>query len=203
MVPASGASTGRPWPTPRSWSSWAGAWRSSPAKGANWWSCWPWASRSSIDEIAALSSEEILIAAEADGLVALSGGEVRLAHPLYGEAVRAALPPLRGRGLRLRLVEALRSRAPLGPDDSLRVARLLLDSGASLSADLALDAAQAANHAGDPDLGAQLADLAGAPGDVAAAMLLAQAHSMRNRYEDADAALAAVESLVAASPTRP
>ncbi|HEX3977363.1 MAG TPA: LuxR C-terminal-related transcriptional regulator [Solirubrobacteraceae bacterium] len=154
----------------------------------------------SIDEVVALSSEQTLVAAEADGLVALSGSEVRLAHPLYGEAVRAGLPPLRGRGLRLRLVEALRLRAPLGPDDALRVARLLLDSGASLSADLALDAAEAANHAGDPDLGAQLADLAGASGDVAAGMLLAQAHSMRNRYEDAEAALAAVEALVAASP---
>jgi DNA-binding CsgD family transcriptional regulator len=64
---------------------------------------------------------------------------------------------------------------------------------------LALDAARAANRAGDPDLGAQLAGLAGAESEVAAGMLLAQAHSMRNRYEDAEAALAAVEPLAAGS----
>src|ERR1700729_1325445 len=132
-------------------------------------------------EVGALSSEETLIAVEADGLVALSHGGVRLSHPLYGEAVRVALPPLRARRLRLRLVQALRSRAPLGPDDALRVARLLLDSEAELPVELALDAARAANRAGDPDLGAQLARLAGAESEVAAAMLLAQAHSMRNR----------------------
>ncbi|HXD63892.1 MAG TPA: LuxR C-terminal-related transcriptional regulator [Solirubrobacteraceae bacterium] len=151
-------------------------------------------------EIGALSSEHTLIAAEADDLVALTAGEVRLSHPLYGEAVRATLPPLRGRSLRLRLVEALRSREPLGPGDALRVARLLLDSDAALPAELARDAAEAANRAGDPDLGAQLAELAGAGSELPAGMLLAQAHSMRNRYEDAEAALAAVEPQAAASP---
>ena len=158
-----------------------------------------------LGEIGALSSEETLIAAEADGLVALSGGEVRLAHPLYGEAVRAALPPLRGRSLRLRLVEALRSRAPLGPDDALRVARLLLDSGARASRrPRAATPPQAANRAGDPDLGAQLAELRRRRRPTwPPAMLLAQAHAMRNRYEEAEAALAAVEPLAAASPERP
>ena len=90
-------------------------------------------------------------------------------------------------------------RTPLGPDETLRVARLLLDSDAELPTELALDAARAANRAGDPDLGAQLAGLAGAESEVAAGMLLAQAHSMRNRYEDAEAALAAVEPLAAGS----
>ncbi|HEY6522567.1 MAG TPA: LuxR C-terminal-related transcriptional regulator [Solirubrobacteraceae bacterium] len=153
-----------------------------------------------LGEIGALSSEDTLIGAEADDLVALTAGEVRLSHPLYGEAVRATLPPLRGRSLRLRLVEALRTREPLGPGDALRVARLLLDSDAALPAELARDAAEAANRAGDPDLGAQLAELAGAGSELPAGMLLAQAHSMRNRYEDAEAALAAVEPQAAASP---
>ncbi len=119
-------------------------------------------------EVGALSSEDTLIAVEGDGLVALTAGEVRLSHPLYGEAVRASLPPLRARRVRLRLAEALRLRTPLGPDETLRVARLLLDSDAELPAELALDAAEAANRAGDPDLGAQLAELAGAGSEVAA-----------------------------------
>jgi DNA-binding NarL/FixJ family response regulator len=153
-----------------------------------------------LPEIVELGADEALIAAEAHGLVAMSADEVRLAHPLYGEAVRAILPPLRARSLRLRLVAALEMRAPLGPDDALRVARLLLDAGGRLPADLALDAARAANQACDPDLGAELAERAGAATDVAAAMLLAQAHAMRNRSEEAEAALAAVEPLVRGGP---
>jgi DNA-binding NarL/FixJ family response regulator len=82
---------------------------------------------------------------------------------------------------------------------AVAVARLLLDSDSELPVGLALDAARAANRAGDPDLGAQLAGLAGAGDDVAAGMLLAQAHGMRNRFQDAEAALAAVEPLVAGS----
>ncbi len=152
-------------------------------------------------ELAGLASDEALIVAEAHGLVTMAGDEVRLAHPLYGEAVRAVLPPLRARGVRLRLVAGLEGRRPWGPDDALRVARLLLDAGSELAPDLAFSAARAANHACDPDLGAELAARAGAATDVAAALLLAQAHAMRNRSEDAEAALAAVEPVVPGSPS--
>ena len=154
-----------------------------------------------LPEIAALDADAALIGAEAHGLVAMTGQEVRLAHPLYGEAVRSALPPLRARSLRLRLVSALQARAPLGPDDALRVARLLLDAGGQLPARLALEAARAANQACDPDLGAELAQRAGAATEVAAALLLAQAHAMRNRSEEAETALAAVELLVPGDPS--
>ena len=53
------------------------------------------------------------------------------------------------------------------------------------------------NLAGDPDLGAELATLAGAETELVAAMLLAQSHTMRNRYQEAEAALDAVEGLAA------
>jgi ATP/maltotriose-dependent transcriptional regulator MalT len=62
---------------------------------------------------------------------------------------------------------------------------------------LALEAARGANRAGDPDLGAELAELAGADTNLSAGMLLAQSHAMRNRYEQAEAALAAIEPLAA------
>lgn len=150
-----------------------------------------------LPELAGLASEEALVAVEAHGLITMAGDEVGLGHPLYGETVRSILPPLRARGLRLRLVTALQARAPLGPGDALRVARLLLDAGGELAPALALAAARAANHSGDPDLGAELADRAGAGGDVAAALLLAQAHTMRNRYAEAESALLAVEPLAA------
>ena len=39
----------------------------------------------------------------------------RLAHPLYGEAVRATLPPLRARSLRLALVDVIEARERVRP----------------------------------------------------------------------------------------
>jgi DNA-binding CsgD family transcriptional regulator/type II secretory pathway predicted ATPase ExeA len=153
-----------------------------------------------LDEIGALTSEDTLLEVESRGLITTHGPDVVLAHPLYGEAVRATLPPLRARNLRIRLVDVLEARSSFGPDDALRAARLRLDAGVVLPAPLALEAARAANRAGDPDLGAELAELAGAGSDLAAGMLLAQSHTMRNRHEDAEAALAAVERLAPGDP---
>lgn len=154
-----------------------------------------------LDEIAALTSEDTLLETEAYGLIATGGTEVRLAHPLYGEAVRAMLPPLRARSLRLALVDVVEARRPFGPDDAVRAARLRLDASVALPPALALSAARAANHAGDPELGAELAGLAGADRDLTAGMLLAQSHAMRNRFEQAEVALAAVEPLAAGDPS--
>jgi DNA-binding NarL/FixJ family response regulator len=153
-----------------------------------------------LSEIEALTSEDTLLDAEAHGLIATSGAEVRLAHPLYGETVRAMLPPLRARRLRLALVDVIEARSPFGPDDAMRAARLRLDAGVALPAPLAVQAARAANRSGDPELGAELAELAGADCDLGAGMLLAQSHAMRNRCEQAEAALAAVEPLAAGDP---
>ena len=55
--------------------------------------------------------------------------------------MRAALPPLRARSLRLRLVEVFEARRPFGPDEALRVARLRLDAGVALSGELTIEAA--------------------------------------------------------------
>ena len=100
----------------------------------------------------------------------------------------------RARRLRAQLAAELRERDPLEPDDALRVARLLLDAGMELPSELLVDAARAANLAGDPELGAQLAPAALADGaGLPAALLLARAHTVRKRFADAEAVLAAVE----------
>ena len=153
-----------------------------------------------VDEVAALSSYDSLVAAESHGMVVVDaparGAEVRLTHPLYGEVVRRDLPVLRGRQLRLQLAETVQRRDPLAPDDALRVARWLLDAGDSVPVALLVDAARAAIRAGDPDLGAQLAELAVADrGGVAESLLLARAHALRGRFEDAEAVLGVVEDL--------
>ena len=117
-----------------------------------------------LSEIAALADLDMLQDLEARGMVTVDPGApdavVRLAQPLYGEVLRAGLPVLRARALRLTLAETVARRSPLTPDDALRVARWRLDAGADVPPEHLLDAARAANLAGDPELGARLAQLA-------------------------------------------
>ena len=136
--------------------------------------------------------------AEARGLVTVKppaeGGAVVLAHPVYGDVIDATLPAIRAHGVRLRLAELVGRRRPRLSDDALRIARWLLDAGEPIPLDVLVDAARAANRAGDADLGARLAALArDGGGGVDAALLLARAHYMLRRYREADDALAAVE----------
>ena len=151
-----------------------------------------------LDEIAALADYAALVEAEARGLVVVDAGRgtVRLGHPLYGEVLRRELPVLRARSHRLRVAETLQLREPVTPDDALRVARLRLDAGADIPADLLVDAARAANLAGDPDLGAQLAEAAlEQEPALRPALLLSRAHTVRKRFADAEDVLAAAEPL--------
>jgi DNA-binding CsgD family transcriptional regulator len=146
-----------------------------------------------LDEVAGLADYSALVELESRGLVAVEGEQVRLAHPLHGEVLRQELPVLRARHHRLRVADTIRERDRLAPSDALRVARLLLDAGAEIPADLLVDAARAANVAGDPELGAELAERARAHGaGVPAALVLARAHSLRKRYEEAESVLASV-----------
>ena len=158
-----------------------------------------------LGEVLALTSYEGLEAAEERGMVVVGGpgadGEVRLAHPLYGEVLAAELSVLRARTLRLRLAEAIQRRRPLSPDDALRATRWLIDAGEPIPSVLLTDAAAAANLAGDPGLGAQLAQLAiDAGGGLSATLLLARAHTIRNRFEAAETVLADAEPRVPGDP---
>ncbi|MBE2319827.1 hypothetical protein DVA67_027935 [Solirubrobacter sp. CPCC 204708] len=158
-----------------------------------------------LPEIAALAGEDVLVELESRGLIVTQPRagtlEVRLSHPLFGDVLGEALGALHARRLRLRLAEQLELRSPVTADDALRIARLRLDAGSPIPPTLRLDAARAANLAGDPDLGATLSELALADGpDLPAAMTLARARSMRNRQEDAEQALAAVEALAPRHP---
>jgi DNA-binding NarL/FixJ family response regulator len=152
-----------------------------------------------VEELAALVGESALVAVEARGMVVLERGatggeEVRLAHPLYGEAIRAALGTLRARAARRQVAAAVQARPALDAGDALRLARLLLDAGEPVPPALLLDAAGAATGAGDPELAAQLAALAvdGGAG-FGASLLLARAHAAQERFEQSEAVLAAIE----------
>ena len=122
-----------------------------------------------LGEIGAMTSEDTLLEAESHGLIATerrrgSAGSSAVRRGGPCDAARRSGPGAYG----WRWWTSSRPGDGFGPDDALRAARLRLDAGVALSAGLALDAARAANRAGDPDLGAELAELAGADGDLAA-----------------------------------
>jgi DNA-binding NarL/FixJ family response regulator len=157
-----------------------------------------------VDEVATLADRDSLLSTEARGMTVVggpaAGHTVRLAHPLYGEVLRDALPALRARDLRLRLAAVVTERRPVSSEDALRIARWLLDAGAPIATPLLVEAAGAANRAGDPDLGAQLAELAVADGaGIDAALLLARAHVLRRHFAEADAVLSEHEAQARAS----
>jgi DNA-binding CsgD family transcriptional regulator/tetratricopeptide (TPR) repeat protein len=151
-----------------------------------------------LDELVELSDYESLLTVEAGGLVLVgppaTGNLVQIAHPLYGEVVRNELPMLRRRQLLLRLAEAVQRRDRRVPDDTIRVARWLLDAGARMPTPLLVEAALAATQADAPELGARLAELAvDAGAGTSAALILARAYTLRKRFADAESVLADIE----------
>ncbi|HEX4518102.1 MAG TPA: LuxR C-terminal-related transcriptional regulator [Gaiellaceae bacterium] len=145
-----------------------------------------------------LANPEAVAAAESHGMLVVDGGReggtIRLAHPIYGEVVRASLPAAWARELRIRLASIVQATGPAGAEDSLRVARWLLDAGEVIPVGLLVSAANAALRAGDPNLGAELAGLAvDGGGGVEASLLLIRAHTRRRRFQEAELILERIE----------
>ena len=154
-----------------------------------------------LSELTRLEPLESLVSAEAEGLITLDENTtdplLRLAHPIYSEALEASLPGLRARALRLRLAESLQQNATLTPEASLRVARWLIEVGESVPHRLLGDAARAAIATGDPELAGVLAERAVEGGaGMEARLLLARSLAARNRFEEAAAALADAEQMI-------
>jgi DNA-binding CsgD family transcriptional regulator len=120
--------------------------------------------------------------------------EVRLAHPLHGEVVRAGLGVLQKRSACRRLAAAVQDAGARRRDDILRVAAWCLEAGTPGGADVLLGAARTAATLFDYPLVERLAGAAvnaGAGSD--AQMLLADAMAWQGRPADAAAVLDAVE----------
>lgn len=141
-------------------------------------------------ELVALTGEQALIDLEAAGLTAVGEHretEVRLSHPLYGEAIRASLPALRSRQRQLQLVEAMQRRDELHGRDLLRVTHWLLDAGRDVAPETLLLAAETAIASGDPGLAGRLAEASRAIDDsIEALLLLGRARVLEHRYAEAD-----------------
>ncbi|HSL57565.1 MAG TPA: LuxR C-terminal-related transcriptional regulator [Acidimicrobiales bacterium] len=110
-----------------------------------------------------------------------------VAHPLYGEVLEANLPAARRRAANRRLAEsALRSDDRIDP---VRAAVWQLDSGETTSAELAIVGAAAALARHDPHLAERLVEPLDATDDRVG-LLLGQALSHQQRYDDAEMILA-------------
>jgi DNA-binding CsgD family transcriptional regulator len=109
-------------------------------------------------------------------------GDVRLAHPLYGEALRSAMGTVEQRRLMARLADAVEGVAGMSRPQLLRVATWRLESGSAAPAALFTDAAEAANAVYDHALAERLARRAVAEGDsFRAALALGDALNRQGR----------------------
>ncbi|XVQ16018.1 LuxR C-terminal-related transcriptional regulator [Spirillospora sp. CA-255316] len=132
-------------------------------------------------------------------LVTATGSQLRLAHPLYGEAVRAGMGPLATRTRLRRLADAVESAGLRRRQDVLRLATWRLDSGGGADPDLLLNAAriawsglapEPAARLGAAALDAYLSQPGRRPGSAGqAAALLATALHFTDRDDEAEAAL--------------
>ncbi len=153
-----------------------------------------WGEPLEITELAALGDLPSAERLEEGGFLAtrMEGDrrEVRPAHPVYGDVVRAQTPALRAARLATLLADNVEKRGVNHPRDVLRVATWRLDGGGG-SPDVMLAAAQAARWTYDFRLAVRLVDRALAVGaGFDASLLAAELAGLLGRFDDAEAQLA-------------
>jgi DNA-binding CsgD family transcriptional regulator len=116
--------------------------------------------------------------------------QVRLGHPLYGEAVRDQCGPLRTRRRLQQLAHAVHATGMRRREDMLRVAVWKLDSHTASDPQVQLSAARLAWVRGDPALAARLATAAvESGGGLEATAVLAELLLVLGRGDEAQALL--------------
>jgi DNA-binding CsgD family transcriptional regulator len=153
------------------------------------------AERIELDQLARLADVAALERLEAAGVVEVlderGGPVIVLAHPLYGEAVRATMPVLSRRRTCAAVADAVEASGMSGPGDALRVATWRLDAGQPVDPELLTTAARRAYIANDYALADRLAAAArAAGGGVDAGLVLAESAMIAGRHEAAAAMLA-------------
>ncbi len=133
--------------------------------------------------------------AESQGLVQVRQdgrrSEARLAHPVYGEALRQSLPRSRLRRISALLADAIEATGARRREDLLRLGRWRLDSGLSGEPGLLSRAARRASEMYDLELSARLARAAlDLGGGVEAGLLLGEAMFRTGEHAKAEAVLA-------------
>jgi DNA-binding CsgD family transcriptional regulator len=121
--------------------------------------------------------------------------QVRMAHPIYGEVVRAGLPVRRRQQVARSLADRVEQQGARRREDTLRVALWRLDGGGGRPGTL-LDGARHARFAFDVPLAERLARAAHAQAPSAeTAYLLGETLDQLGRHEDAESMLAQAQEL--------
>jgi DNA-binding CsgD family transcriptional regulator len=146
-------------------------------------------------------------AAERAGLVSVDVDRrrvrLRLAHPLYGEVLKAKTPALRARAVRRGLAEALQVTGCRRRDDLLRLALWRLEGGGCSDPGLLLAAAVRARARFDPELAARLAQAAVEAGaGFDAKLIAAESLHTAGRAREAEDLLSALEPAARAESDR-
>ena len=148
-----------------------------------------------LDVLHELVAPAVVEELERAGLAAVEGvggaTEIRMAHPLYTEAVAARLPATTSLRLRRSLARALGAMPQQDDDDRLRVAVWRLDGGET-DASLSVHASGLAAARGAADLALRLARAAGDGLDAAVAT--GAALNALVRYDESEAVLGAYEA---------
>ncbi|HEX6419535.1 MAG TPA: AAA family ATPase, partial [Acidimicrobiales bacterium] len=144
-------------------------------------------------ELASLSDPAVAAELERRDLLAshLDGRrlQVHLAHPIYGDVVRARTPTVRAEAIARSLAEAVEATGPQRDEDILRVASWRLVAGGG-RADVLLEGATIARWRYDFPLAERLARAAREAGaGFDAALLAAHLASLQGRRDDAEAEL--------------
>ena len=147
-------------------------------------------------ELAALADPELVQTLELGGVLASRTVgrrlEVRLAHPIYGDVLRAQISSLRLRAMQQRLAGALQATGARRRDDNVRRASWCLTGGGG-DPDLLLRAADTARWAYDFALAERLARAAVEEGaGFEAALLAAQTAGLQGHGARAEEDLAAL-----------
>jgi DNA-binding CsgD family transcriptional regulator len=120
----------------------------------------------------------------------------RLAHPVYGEALRQSLPRSRLRRISATLASAIEATGARRREDLLRLGRWQLDAGGPGEPVLLSRAARRAAEVFDMELSARLAQAAlDLGGDVEAGLILGEAKFRSGQHAEAEAVLAAMVPL--------
>jgi DNA-binding CsgD family transcriptional regulator len=143
---------------------------------------------------------ELLTRLDNDLLLRIGPGEseevVQLAHPVYGDVLRASMPRLRVRHLRLILADSLERAGRSAADDLERMVRWRVAAGAAVPADQLLSAGRRALSRFDVDFARRCADEAyGRQRTTRTGLLLGQSLVLAKAHDEAEAVLAEVEAL--------
>jgi ATP/maltotriose-dependent transcriptional regulator MalT len=154
--------------------------------------------RFGLQDLERLHGAATLEGLEANGLVqVVTEGRrtaLRLAHPLYGEVLRAQLPPLRLRRIQQELAGIVEAHGARRREDVVRVALWRVASGGGVSADHLARAARLSLAGRDAELAIRFIDAV--PDDCISAgeraLMLAEAHAMLGHDDEVEAVVAGV-----------